>query len=89
LQISLYNSACNGALLGYPTTLQNVALVDGQFQVELEAPEAAQNTVAWLQASVRDGGSSGAFSAIDTCEKVTLAPPSACWLAATRLSRVT
>lgn len=80
LQISLYNAASDGGLLGYPTTLENVKVVNGQFTVELEAPAAAQNSEAWLQAAVRDGGSSAAFTAINGREKVTLAPQiAACW----------
>ena len=80
LQISLYNEASAGALLGYPTTLEDVEVINGQFQVELEAPAAAQNSEAWLQAAVRDGASSGAFSDINAREKVTLAPLiGACW----------
>lgn len=80
LQISLYNSADAGGLLGYPTTLENVEVVNGQFQVELEAPAAAQNSAAWLQAAVRDGASNGAFIEIAGREKVTLAPLiGACW----------
>jgi hypothetical protein len=80
LQISLYNSADAGGLLGYPTTLENVEVVNGQFQVELEAPAAAQNSAAWLQAAVRDGASNGVFNEIAGREKVTLAPLiGACW----------
>ena len=80
LQISLYNSADAGGLLGYPATLENVEVVNGQFQVELEAPAAAQNSAAWLQAAVRDGASNGAFNEIAGREKVTLAPLiGACW----------
>lgn len=80
LQISLYNAASAGGLLGYPTTLNDVEVVNGQFQVELEAPSAAQNSVVWLQAAVRDGASSGAFNEISGREQVTLAPLiGACW----------
>lgn len=80
LQISLYSSAEAGTPLDYPTTLEDVEVVDGQFQVELEAPPAAQNSPAWLQAAVRDGASNGAFNEIAGREKVTLAPLiGACW----------
>ncbi len=80
LQISLYNAASEGGLLGYPTTLENVAVINGQFQVELEAPATAQNTEAWLQAAVRDSASGAAFTEINGREKVTLAPLiGACW----------
>ncbi len=80
MQISLYSSAEAGTPLDYPTTLEDVEVVDGQFQVELEAPPAAQNSPAWLQAAVRDGASNGAFNEIAGREKVTLAPLiGACW----------
>ena len=80
LQISLYSSAEAGTPLDYPTTLEDVEVVDGQFQVELDAPPAAQNSPAWLQAAVRDGASNGAFNEIAGREKVTLAPLiGACW----------
>lgn len=80
LQISLYNAASAGGLLGYPTTLNDIEVVNGQFQVELEAPSAAQNSVVWLQAAVRDGASSGAFNEISGREEVTLAPLiGTCW----------
>lgn len=80
LQISLYSSANAGSLLGYPTTLEDVEVINGQFRVELEAPSAAHNSPAWLQAAVRDGTSNGAFNEIAGREKVTLAPLiGACW----------
>ena len=47
-------------VLGYPAPLENVKVLNGQSQLELEAPAAAQNSGTWLQAAVRDGASNGA-----------------------------
>lgn len=80
LQLALYNTQSAGAPLASPVQLENVQVVNGQFQVELDAPAAAQNAPAWLQLAVRDGSSNGAYALIDAREKVILEPQiSACW----------
>lgn len=80
LQLALYNTQSAGAPLASPVQLENVQVVNGQFQVELDAPAAAQNAPAWLQVAVRDGSSNGAYALIEAREKVILEPQiSACW----------
>lgn len=80
LQISLYSDASAGVLLDQPITLEGVAVVNGQFQVEFEAPPAATNSNAWLQAAIREGDNAGSFVPISGREKVVLAPSiSTCW----------
>jgi hypothetical protein len=80
IQIELYNAAAGGTLLDEPITFEDVQVRDGVFQLDLDAPRAAQNQSAWLQAAVRDGASSGALLPLSAREKVTLAPLiGACW----------
>lgn len=80
IQIALYNAPAGGALLDEPITFDDVQVRDGVFELELEAPQAAQNQSAWLQAAVRDGASSGTLLPLSSREKVTLAPLiGACW----------
>jgi len=80
VQISLFDAAAGGATLDFPVAFDNVQVVNGQFELELNAPEAARNRPAWLQAAVRDGASNGVFVPVNGREKVTLEPQiSACW----------
>lgn len=80
LQLTLYSAAQGEARLGSPVGFENVEVVNGQFQVELEAPAAAQNASAWLEVAVREGHLGGAYTRIDGREKVILEPQiSTCW----------
>lgn len=78
LQVSLHGAAKAGAMLQLPTTFEDVAVLDGVFEVELDVTPGLAD--AWLQAAVRDGDSVGAFSALNAREKVVLAPQAGtCW----------
>lgn len=80
LQISLHDAAEGGRMVGEVVTLSRVPVLDGAFAVDIEAPDAARNTTAWLQASVRDATGGGAFVPLAKREQVTLAPKiDACW----------
>lgn len=80
LQLALYSTAQGDTPLASPVRFENVQVVNGQFQVELEAPAAARNADAWLQVAVRDGHTEGAYAVIDSREKVILEPQiAACW----------
>jgi hypothetical protein len=80
LHITLYDAADGGNEIGYPSTLTNVPVLDGQFQVDFDTPLTAVNSTAWLQASVREAGTQGSFMPLRGREMVTLqAQIAACW----------
>jgi hypothetical protein len=71
----LYDAASGGTLVGGPLSLEDVAVSDGLFTVQLDFGGNAFNGEArWLAISVRPGASTGMYTPLDPRQELTAAP---------------
>jgi len=75
LQFELFDVASGGAIIGSAVLVDNAAVTDGMFSVELDfgsGPFAGDQL--WLEIGVRDGASSGGFTGLLPRQKLTATP---------------
>jgi len=70
----LYNADVHGSQVGDTVTREDVAVGDGFFTLELDFGDVFDGTALWLEASVRSGASTGAYSILVPRQALTATP---------------
>jgi hypothetical protein len=73
-RFALYDQPTGGSPQGNALALENVLVVNGLFSVELDFQMTYDGTAFYLQAEVRDGNSTGAYTLLSPRQKMTAAP---------------
>ncbi len=73
-EFALYDALTGGIQVGSTVTLNDVAVSDGLFTVELDFGSVFDGTALWLQIGVRPGNSSGAYTPLDPRQTLTATP---------------
>lgn len=93
LRFSFWRNATSvspGAAVGSSPTINNVAVTDGLFTVQVDAGDAFfDNKELWLQIEVRNPAGGGSFVALDGRQRVTPAPAAQWASGSDRSNRVT
>ena len=64
-QFTLYDAATNGSQVGSPVTVEDVAVSDGLFTVQLDFGSSAfDGNARWLEIAVRPGNSTGSYTTL-------------------------
>lgn len=73
-EFELYDAASSGSQVGSTVSKDDVAVSDGRFTVELDFGDVFDGTALWLGIAVRDGSSTGAYTALSPRQALTPAP---------------
>ncbi len=73
-EFALYDALTGGIQVGSTVTLNDVAVSNGLFTVELDFGSVFDGTALWLQIGVRPGNSSGAYTPLDPRQALTATP---------------
>ncbi len=74
LQLTLYDAASGGNQVGSTVVVEDVAVSDGLFTVELDFGDVWDGAALWVEVAVRDGGSSGSFTVLSPLQPLTATP---------------
>jgi hypothetical protein len=74
-EFKLYDAPSDGTQIGSTVTVEDVTVIDGLFTVKLDFGSGAfRGDARYLEIGVRPGGSTGAYTTLDTRQELTPAP---------------
>jgi len=74
LRITLYDAEAGGSVVAGPLDIDDVVVVDGRVQLELDFGDVFDGTRRWLGFEIRDGASTGGFSVLRPRQRLWAAP---------------
>jgi hypothetical protein len=74
LRFVLYDADVGGGQVGSPVLVDDLDVTDGRVTAQLDFGGVFDGTALWLQVSVRDGGSTGAYTVLSPRQELTAGP---------------